>query len=962
MSLPPTALNSNESIERQYLLHLKSKRPGDLAPVLLALAPMVRSAAHRAGLDAMTADDVVQETFLGLIMSQERYEADRPLIPFVKGIAINQIRMAKRRLALGRELLHGDRIDEEPSHTPAAETRLVRGELKMKVRAAVARLSEANASVLSAAIFDGLSVEAISKKLGISEGAVKVRMHRGMARLKERLGSSGTLAILALTIPRHREVLPGVLARSAKSAAGVSLALVIPLLAVLSCGIWIMQLSWGAESFGEEGARVAKPRALETAALEVAPTSPQLSDADRPAADEAGSVAISFLEESERDLTVLVGRAELLKGGALPRGVEVFVLKTEPSIQLPTSPLIAATFCDADGKFELNQEHLQGDRTPLVYLRAPGLAGYCEVSVEDFESGATPVVKLAPETLFRFTVVDYEGEGIEGARISLLAGLPRLMGERRPAASEFGYVFVDRYHHLFGAVTGPDGVGFVRGVPAMGAKGMIVAYAAVKEGYAREAGLGQLEVGNTETTLVDLVMRRTSDLRLSGSVLGDQGEALAGAEIRFLARGESQVKGGPMATADVNGQWSIPSNLLDDFPIFLSIDRPGYITHEIAILNAHALGPAPRVDRMRRGLDLSGTVESEFGAPVTNASVIVESRFGRRAATTNGDGHFTIGGVTNESKTLLISTSNDEGLKRSHRFKLAANETDFRAVLPDARVVHDVEIVQAEGEDWDRVTLIPMSVPASIQPAAPDSVQGAVAHYGAVLAGEWLAAGVTVSGSSCVKVIEFRPERSPETIELSRSPGPSLAVQIGLGDGPDADRTGSAMLRARRAPLLDLPNWLDSVSSPARSAFGIATACGKSHNFTGLVPGPWQVTASGPGWAVEPTLVEVDAGPSPALLLDPVPAGKLLVRTKAVYRATSVRLDIRRNQAGPWMMAGLNLIGLADGTSVMWIPEGKWLWRLTITGAGDRGYRYPVVPSKTGECSIQLDEPTLIEF
>jgi RNA polymerase sigma-70 factor (ECF subfamily) len=69
--------------------------------------------------------------------------------------------------------------------------RLMRDELRDRVRSALARLSERDRDVLVMRHLEQLSTEEVAAVLGISEGAVKVRLLRALERLRGRLADDG---------------------------------------------------------------------------------------------------------------------------------------------------------------------------------------------------------------------------------------------------------------------------------------------------------------------------------------------------------------------------------------------------------------------------------------------------------------------------------------------------------------------------------------------------------------------------------------------------------------------------------------------------------------------------------------------------------------------------------------------------------------------------------------------------
>ena len=150
--------------------------------VLAFLARMVR--------DQALAEDLVQTTFLSLVRSRGRYEKGTAVRSWIYAIAANAGRDALRRRRSRREAGWPSGGGFEPAGEPLAERdpaavraiELALGQLPVDQREAVIlhKLHE-------------LSFGEIAQALGISEGAAKVRAHRGYTRLRTLLGPVGGL-------------------------------------------------------------------------------------------------------------------------------------------------------------------------------------------------------------------------------------------------------------------------------------------------------------------------------------------------------------------------------------------------------------------------------------------------------------------------------------------------------------------------------------------------------------------------------------------------------------------------------------------------------------------------------------------------------------------------------------------------------------------------------------------------
>lgn len=152
------------------------------AEFLRRAAGLVRRFAQRrmthGGLDP---EDVVQETLLAIHLKRHTWRSDAPVGPWLYAIArfkmIDAFRRANRRL----EVPAGDDFDAaapEPEET-ASEREIDR---------ALGCLPPREQAVVSAISVDGRSIAETARSLDMTEGAVRVALHRGLARIARTFG------------------------------------------------------------------------------------------------------------------------------------------------------------------------------------------------------------------------------------------------------------------------------------------------------------------------------------------------------------------------------------------------------------------------------------------------------------------------------------------------------------------------------------------------------------------------------------------------------------------------------------------------------------------------------------------------------------------------------------------------------------------------------------------------------
>ncbi|MBJ7354584.1 MAG: sigma-70 family RNA polymerase sigma factor [Thermoleophilaceae bacterium] len=136
------------------------------------------------------ADDVVQETFVSLWRSIERYDPRRAsvrtwLMRIVHRRAIDQLRSqmvhAKRR-ADGEGL-----IDDLTAKEPAPEALTLANEQSVEVREALGDLPEDQRKVIELSYFSGFSQTEIAEMTGQPLGTVKGRMRLGLEKMRAHL-------------------------------------------------------------------------------------------------------------------------------------------------------------------------------------------------------------------------------------------------------------------------------------------------------------------------------------------------------------------------------------------------------------------------------------------------------------------------------------------------------------------------------------------------------------------------------------------------------------------------------------------------------------------------------------------------------------------------------------------------------------------------------------------------------
>ena len=142
--------------------------------------------------DEQAALELTAETFSAAWLSRARFEdrAGGSAAPWLFGIARNVLAQSVRRRALERRARErlGVALAVEPSSAAVEEAWL--DGLDDDLRAALAALGDGERRAVELRVLDGLDYGEIAEELGISRGAARVRVFRGLDRLRRHVTTS----------------------------------------------------------------------------------------------------------------------------------------------------------------------------------------------------------------------------------------------------------------------------------------------------------------------------------------------------------------------------------------------------------------------------------------------------------------------------------------------------------------------------------------------------------------------------------------------------------------------------------------------------------------------------------------------------------------------------------------------------------------------------------------------------
>ena len=167
---------------------MRSAMAGDDAAyhrLLKAVTPVLRAAARRglarAGQPPDQAEDIVQEILLAVHLKRHTWDSEAPFAPWLFAIGRNKlIDMLRRR---GRRIFVNidDFAETLPGETP--QEMASAGEVKAQLNT----LPQRQRDVLQSIAVDSTSIKDTAAKYSMSEGAVRVALHRGLAALTAKL-------------------------------------------------------------------------------------------------------------------------------------------------------------------------------------------------------------------------------------------------------------------------------------------------------------------------------------------------------------------------------------------------------------------------------------------------------------------------------------------------------------------------------------------------------------------------------------------------------------------------------------------------------------------------------------------------------------------------------------------------------------------------------------------------------
>jgi len=170
--------------ETQWAAWMRAALAGDedaYRRLLEALVPVLRRIARQglrqAGAGNADAEDVVQEVLLAIHLKRHTWIADQPFSPWLNAIARYKLIDVLRRRGRRGEVPVDDLVEVLPDQSEEAEAS------PRELEKLVGRLQGRERDAVVAISLEGRSVRDAALKFSMSEGAIRVALHRGLKRL-----------------------------------------------------------------------------------------------------------------------------------------------------------------------------------------------------------------------------------------------------------------------------------------------------------------------------------------------------------------------------------------------------------------------------------------------------------------------------------------------------------------------------------------------------------------------------------------------------------------------------------------------------------------------------------------------------------------------------------------------------------------------------------------------------------
>jgi RNA polymerase sigma-70 factor (ECF subfamily) len=155
--------------------------------LLVAITPHLRTIARhalqRAGGSPSDIEDVVQDTLLAVHLKRGTWDTTMPLTPWLNAVARHKAIDTLRRKG-GRVEFDLDSVADDVVAAPAG------GDTSIDVQTALSGLDQRQRTIVELMSLEGRSASEVGAKLDMTEGAVRVALHRALKSMAAKLSGS----------------------------------------------------------------------------------------------------------------------------------------------------------------------------------------------------------------------------------------------------------------------------------------------------------------------------------------------------------------------------------------------------------------------------------------------------------------------------------------------------------------------------------------------------------------------------------------------------------------------------------------------------------------------------------------------------------------------------------------------------------------------------------------------------
>lgn len=152
-------------------------------------APRVYNVARKMVANDMDAEDVTQDVLLQVVRKLPSFRGDATFPTWLHRVTVNAALTHRRRQAVREEhpLADAAPLDTDDYRSPGPDDLILSRETRHLIDRAIASLPAAYRSVFLLSDVEGLPNAEIAARLGLSLAAIKSRLHRARAMLREAL-------------------------------------------------------------------------------------------------------------------------------------------------------------------------------------------------------------------------------------------------------------------------------------------------------------------------------------------------------------------------------------------------------------------------------------------------------------------------------------------------------------------------------------------------------------------------------------------------------------------------------------------------------------------------------------------------------------------------------------------------------------------------------------------------------